>query len=267
MTFATVLVSKPVNRPMPWSVCTTTSPGRSSVNAWNARPRVPSGRSARRRRSSRWSGITASFSCGAMKPSRRRACANQSALAERARLTVDEARPQPREVVGGALGLAAAVPRDDRHVAGAHELLELGLGLGDRARRGVRGLRAELVRLVRGHRREATRDARPASCAVDLLRREVEVMRVLECRLVVTSCQWSASAGASSSSAATTTVASLRHELEERAEALDRQHLGDVGALVAAPRPPPSPRARGTRARAPPPARSRRAPRRRASAA
>ena len=53
--------------------------------------RVPSGRSARRRRSRRWSGITASFSCGAMKPSRRRACANQSALADRAcAVAVDE---------------------------------------------------------------------------------------------------------------------------------------------------------------------------------
>ena len=36
---------------------------------------------------------------------------------------------QPAEVVGGALALAAARPRDDRAVAGADELLELGLGL------------------------------------------------------------------------------------------------------------------------------------------
>ena len=60
----------------------------------------------------------------------------------------DEARPQPRQVVCGALGLAAPVPGHDRGVAGAHKLLQLRLGLRDGARGGVGGLRAELVRLV-----------------------------------------------------------------------------------------------------------------------
>ena len=41
--------------------------------------------------------------------------------------------PQAREVVGGALGRASLRPGDDGRVAGAGELLELGLGLLERA--------------------------------------------------------------------------------------------------------------------------------------
>jgi hypothetical protein len=63
-------------------------------------------------------------------------------------LAVQEGRVHPVEVELGALGLAAASPGDDRAVAGAHQLLELRLGLAQRARRGVGALRAELVRLV-----------------------------------------------------------------------------------------------------------------------
>jgi hypothetical protein len=75
------------------------------------------------------------------------------------RPAVEKVRPDPREVVGGALGLAAARPRDDGAVAGADELLELGLGVLQRARRGVGGLGAERVRLVAGDARQAQRGA------------------------------------------------------------------------------------------------------------
>ena len=42
-------------------------------------------------------------------------------------------RLQAPEVVGGALAVALATPGDDGAVAAAHELLELALGLGERA--------------------------------------------------------------------------------------------------------------------------------------
>ena len=51
---------------------------------------------------------------------------------------VGEARSQPRQVVRGALGLAAPVPGDDRRVAGAHQLLQLRLRLRDRCARRCR---------------------------------------------------------------------------------------------------------------------------------
>ena len=57
-------------------------------------------------------------------------------------------RLQAPEVVGGALALAAAGQATTVAVARAHELLELGLGLLERARGDVGGLRAELDRLV-----------------------------------------------------------------------------------------------------------------------
>ena len=49
-----------------------------------------------------------------------------------------------------------------------------------------------------------------------------------------TSSQWSRSAGSTSSSAATITCAVVRHEVEQLAEVVDRQQLGDVRALVGA---------------------------------
>ena len=57
------------------------------------------------------------------------------------------ARPQPLQVVGGALALAALRPRDERRVARARELLELRLGLVERAGGELGRLRAELERL------------------------------------------------------------------------------------------------------------------------
>jgi hypothetical protein len=73
------------------------------------------------------------------------------------RLAVEERCAHAREVVGRALGLAAAGPGDDRAVARVHELLELGLGLAQRAGGRVGALGAELVRLVAGDRGQAER--------------------------------------------------------------------------------------------------------------
>ena len=66
---------------------------------------------------------------------------------------------QAPKVVGRALALAAPGKRHHRPVAGAHELLELRLGLPQRARRGVRRLGAQLDLLVAGQRRQP--DPRP----------------------------------------------------------------------------------------------------------
>ena len=165
------------------------SPVRSSVNE-PSRPRRrcaalwPPVRSARRRRNRRCSGITASCRPAAMKPSRSAAWAKRSEPSPRdlrraAVVVLDPGRAQAREVVGGALALAAARERDDGAVAGADVLLERRLGLLHRARADVRGLGAELERLVGGQRREpdagARRRARPRSRAGA----DVEVVGVL----------------------------------------------------------------------------------------
>ena len=115
----------------------------------------PAGRSARRRRSSRCSGRTASFRCGAMKPSRRLAWANVSDGVLGRRPAVEEGGLHAGHVELSALGLAAARPGDEGAVAGADQLLELRLGVAQRARRRVGRLRAELVRLVLGDARQA----------------------------------------------------------------------------------------------------------------
>jgi hypothetical protein len=91
---------------------------------------------------------------------------------------VEECRPQAGEVVGAALSLATAAPRDDRHVAAAHELLELRLSLADRTRRGVGGLRAEGVGLILGDCRELDRDLFLERFG-DCVRRQVKMVCVL----------------------------------------------------------------------------------------
>ena len=89
---------------------------------------------------------------------------------------------QPRglhaaEVVGRPLALAATRERHDRAVAGAHELLELGLGLGQRARGGIGGLRPQLQWLLAGDRRQP--DPRPpGECGFDVLGTHIQVVGV-----------------------------------------------------------------------------------------
>ena len=66
---------------------------------------------------------------------------------------VEEGGLHAREVETRALGLATARPGHEGAVARAHQLLELGLGVPQRARGGVGGLGPELVRLVLGDAR------------------------------------------------------------------------------------------------------------------
>ncbi len=75
----------------------------------------------------------------------------QRGLQRRARdvdVAVEPVGLQATEVVGGALAFAAPGESHDRAVAGAHELLQLGLGLGERARGGVGGRGAQLYLLA-----------------------------------------------------------------------------------------------------------------------
>ncbi len=144
---------------------------------------------------------------------------------------VDEPRPQAREVVGGALGLAAPVPGHHRRVAGAHELLQLRLRFVDRARRGVGGLRAELVRLVRGHRGEG--DVRPPlDHLADLVRREVQVVRVVGVEAGRDVLPVVGERGSQLLLGRDHDGRLVRHEVQEGAKAVDGQHLRDVGPLL-----------------------------------
>ena len=152
MTPATVLVSKPAKRASPWSSWTTMSPVRRSANERSS-PRP--------------------LRVGPLDPA---AAVDQLVLGDRGELQRrrDEAvaqvglgehrgrcrrptRPEPLEVVGGALALAVLRPGDERRVAGARELLELGLGLPERAGGELGRLGAELDRLGAGDAREAQR--------------------------------------------------------------------------------------------------------------
>src|SRR3954470_7636026 len=91
---------------------------------------------------------------------------------------VDPGRAHPREVVGGALAVSPPRPRDDRLVVAADELLELGLGLLERAGREVGGLGAELDRLVLRDRAEANLCS-SIERAGDVVGLDVEVVGVL----------------------------------------------------------------------------------------
>ena len=86
--------------------------------------------------------------------------------------------PQALEVVGGALALAVLRPGDERRVAGARELLELGLGLASasarRTRRPGRGTRSAASRRCEESRSGCARVERRG----DRFRRDVEVVRV-----------------------------------------------------------------------------------------
>ncbi len=179
MTSATVRVSKPAKRATPWSSCTTMSPVRRSVNERSAprrepprppRPACAPARSARRRRSSRCSGNTASFSCGATKPSRSEAAAKRSDGSSTWRpastSSASQRRFQAPEVVGGALALAAAREGDDRAVARAHELLELAARLRRASARPCRRTARAARSAARRRARTARSRARCASVAL-----------------------------------------------------------------------------------------------------
>ena len=228
MTPATVFVSKPAKRATPWSSWTTKSPVRRSVNERSAPRRGRSSlRSARRRRNSRCSGMTASFSPAAMNPSRRFAWAKRRSSGVSSpiqpafrRVRLYRARsPSPRR--GQAI---------DGAVARAQQLLELGLGLLQRARRRLRGLGVELDGLVGGQRRQ--REARaPADGGADRVRMHVEMTGVVvvergaDVLPVVAQRRLDLLLGGDED-------VGLGGEVQERAEAVDGEQLGDVGALV-----------------------------------
>ena len=140
------------------------------------------------------------------------------------------ARAQAIEVVGGALAAAALRPRDERRVARARELLELGLGLAQRARGELGRLGAELERLRARDRREPQRRA-ALERVEDRLRLDVEVVGV----------------GVVEGRADVLPVVAQRRldvllrrdhdvgvaeQVEQLAEAVDGQQLGDVGAVL-----------------------------------
>src|SRR3954470_17241963 len=143
-------------------------------------------------------------------------------------VAVDPVRAQAREVVGGALAVALARPRDDRLVVGADELLELGLGLLEASRGEVGSLSAELDRLVLRDRAQA--DARASVERFgDRVRADVEVVRILvvergaDVLPVVGEGRPDLLVGGDDQRGV------VRREVEERLEAVDRQQLGDVG--------------------------------------
>jgi hypothetical protein len=137
------------------------------------------------------------------------------------------------EVVGGALAGAGLRPGDDRPVARARELLELGLGLAQRAGGELGGLGAELERLGARDRRQPQRPAR-FDRGRDAVRVDVEVVRVG----VV---EGGAHVGPVVAQRRLGVLFGREHELglggqevEQLAEAVDGQQLGDVGTLVGA---------------------------------
>ena len=145
-------------------------------------------------------------------------------------------QPRPRsarEVVGGALALAAARPRDDGAVARAHELLELGLGLLERARGEVGGLGAELD--AAGRRRSSVRRtrARASSAARDRVGLDVEVVGVVVVEGGADVLPVVGERRARRPPRRRSTIGVRRAaRSRKRVEAVDRQQLGDVGAVL-----------------------------------
>ena len=141
------------------------------------------------------------------------------------------AGPQALQVVGGALALAALRPGDDRRVARARELLELRLGLVERARGELGGLGAELDRLRAGDRGQPQRLAR-LERGDDGGGLDVEVVGVGVVEGGADVVPVVAQRGLEVLVGGDHDVGVLGEEVEQLAEAVDRQQLGDVGAAV-----------------------------------
>ncbi len=253
MTSATVRVSKPAKRATPWSSCTTMSPVRSSVNERSAPrrtpPRAPRPAPERSRRVGTLGAAAAQQAV--LGEDRELQLRRDEALAQRRRgeaqrglehlaagvdVLAEPRRFHAPEVVGGALALAAAGERDDRAVAGAHELLELGLGLGQRARGGVGGLRAQLQRLIAGDRRQPDPRAR-GERGFDLVRAHIQVVGVRVGERGADVAPVVCERGLQLLLGGDEQLGVGVEQVEQRAEALDRQQLGDVRALRTALRP------------------------------
>ena len=134
------------------------------------------------------------------------------------------------EVVRRALALAAARERDDRSIARAHELLQLRLRFRQRARGRVGGLRPQLDLLAARQRREpdprARGERRPDALGVDV---QVVGVLVAERRAhvapVVAQRRLELLLGGNHQ------LGALADQVQQRAEALDREQLGDVRPL------------------------------------
>ena len=166
-----------------------------------------------------------------MKPSRRLAWAKVSDGVLGSRLAVEEGRLHAGHVQLRALRLAAARPRHEGAVARANELLELRLGVLQRASGRVGRLGAELVGLVLRDARQPQLGA-PVECGVERLRLHVEVVSVLVVEArghvlpVVAQRRSELLLGGDSHERV------VRHEVEQLAEAVHGQDVGHVGALV-----------------------------------
>ncbi len=142
-----------------------------------------------------------------------------------------EARLQARQVVGGPLGGATLRPGDDGGVAGAGELLQLRLGLLEAAGGEVGGLAADLGRLVGRDAGQADRGA-VAQGLEDAVGLDVEAVGVLvvegdaDVGPVVAQARLDVLVGRDHD------LRGVRDQVEQLAEAVDGQQLGDVRALV-----------------------------------
>ena len=133
------------------------------------------------------------------------------------------------EAVAGALGLAAAVEGDDRAVAGADQLLQLALGLLDAAGRGLGAGGAEGVLVLlagAGQRERGALGERPGDVDVEVagvvgVHRRRRVLPVV------------AQGGLDLLGGGEHDGGVAGHEVERRAEVLERQQLGQVGELLA----------------------------------
>ena len=148
----------------------------------------------------------------------------------RRRQAVQEGCLHAREVEPRALGLAPARPRHEGPVARAHELLELGLGVAQRARGAVCGLGAELERLILGDARQAERRALPER-GVERVRLHVEVVGVVVVEARSHVLPEVAEGGRELFLGGHRHERVLRQQVEQLAEAVHRQHVGDVRAL------------------------------------
>ena len=146
-------------------------------------------------------------------------------------VSVQERGLDPVQVVGGALGLAVAGPRDDGPVPRPDQLLQLGLGRLERARGGVGGLGAEGVRLVAGD--GGQRHGRPLGQGpLQLLGVHVQVVGVGVVEGGGHVVPVVAQAGRQLLLRRDHHQAALGDQGQHLAEAVHGQHLGHVGALA-----------------------------------
>ncbi|CAB4926681.1 unannotated protein [freshwater metagenome] len=144
----------------------------------------------------------------------------------------DPLRPDPREVVGGAVAVALPPPRDDGAVPRAQELLELGLRAGEVAGRQVAGLGVQLQVLVLQQAHDPQLGA-TVELLHDRLGPHVQVPGVLVVEGGADVVPLVPQRGLDLLVGDDDHRGVLRHQVEERAEAVDGQEARDVGALLA----------------------------------